>query len=268
MSTIAAPIAFQTRLARTELVKGLRLMWRRRSMVILGMVMYGATYLGISLFIGGGHLVKDLMARTLPALLAVVVASVATVEGVGGISEEIIGGTLEQTRLSPASPQLQALGRMASLAIEGLAVAIVLGVVFFLAAGLDIKPHPAALIPAVLTILDALGYGLIMTALTVRLPSIGAISHVGNMVVMAFGGMLIPISFFPSGLEIFAKFVPTTLGVLSVNTTLAGRGLGATWSDGTLPWLLVHAAVVFVAGFSLYVINIRHAQREGGLSPR
>jgi ABC-2 type transport system permease protein len=268
MSTIAVPIAFQTRLARTELVKGLRLMWRRRSMVVAATIVYALTYLGISLFIGGGQLVKDLMVRTLPAMLAVMIASTAAVDGSAGISEEINGGTLEQTRLSPASPQLQAVGRMTALAIEGLAVAIVLGIVFVFGVGLDINPHPATLIPAALTILDALGYGLIMTALVVRVASIGAISHVGTMAIMAFGGTLVPISFFPHGVEVFASFIPTTLGVESVNTILAGQGLGATWSDGTLPWLLVHTAVVLMAGFSLYVINIQHAQREGGLSPR
>lgn len=268
MSTVAVPIAFQTRLVRAELAKGLRLMWRRRSLVLVATISYGLTYLGISLFIGGGHLVKDLMIRTLPAFLAVVVASIAAVEGTGGIAEEINGGTLEQTRLSPASAQLQALGRMTALAIEGLAAAIVAGIVLAFGIGLDINPHPAALIPAGLTILDALGYGLIMTALVVRVPSIGAITHVGNMAIMAFGGMLVPISFFPHGMETFARFIPTALGVQSINTALAGHGLGATWSDGTLPWLLVHTAVVLGAGFSLYVINIRHAQREGGLSLR
>src|SRR6266700_8206492 len=263
MSTIAVPIAFQTRLVRTELVKGLRLMWRRRSMVVAATIVYALTYLGISLFIGGGHLVKDLMVRTLPALLAVVVASVAAVEGTAGIAEEINAGTLEQTRLSPASPQLQALGRMAALAIEGLAVAIVLGVVFVFGAGLDIDPHPAVLLPLLLTILDALGYGLIMTALVVRVPSIGAITHVGNMVIMAFGGMLVPISFFPHGIEVFATFIPTALGVLAAGAILVGHGLGAIWSDRTLPWLLVHTAVVVTAGFILYLINVRRAQREG-----
>jgi ABC-2 type transport system permease protein len=268
VSTIALPMASQTRLARTEAEKGLRLMWRRRSMVVAAMIVYGLTYLGISLFIGGGHLVKDLMVRTLPALMALMVANIASVEGTAGIAEEINGGTLEQTRLSPAKPQLQVLGRMTALAIEGLTVAAVLGIVFGFGLGLDIKPHRAVLIPAVLTILDALGYGLIMTALVVRIASIGAISHVGSMAIMAFGGMLVPISLFPYGLETFARFIPTALGVQSINTILAGQGLGATWSDGTLPWLLVHATVVVAAGFGLYAINIRHAQREGGLSPR
>jgi ABC-2 type transport system permease protein len=268
MIMIAAPIAFQARLARTELVKGLRLMRRRRSMIVVALISYGLSYLGISLFIGGGHLVKDLMVRTLPALLAVVVAAIAAVEGTGGIAEEINGGTLEQTRLSPASPQLQALARMGALGIEGLAAAIVLGIVLVFGVGLQIEPHAAVLLPVLLTIVDALGYGLIMTALVVRVPSIGAITHVGNMAIMAFGGMLAPISLFPHGLEIFARFIPTGLGVQAINTILAGHGLGATWSDHTLPWLLVHTAVVVTAGFSLYVINIRRAQREGRLSPR
>src|SRR5262249_61449361 len=116
-----------------------------------------------------------------PRMRAVLAGSPAGVGGTAGIAEEINGGTLEQTRLSPASPQLQALGRMTALAIEGLAVAIVVGIVFVFGVGLHINPQPAALIPVVLTVLDALGYGLIMTALVVRVASIGAISHVGPM---------------------------------------------------------------------------------------
>jgi ABC-2 type transport system permease protein len=262
------PRWFALRAFGNEVGKGLRLMWRRRSMVVVAAITFGLTYLGISVFIGGGHFIKDLMVRTVPALLAVAVVQVAAVEGTGGIAEEINGGTLEQTRLSPASLHLQALARMTALAIEGLALAIVLGIIFIFGVGLDISPHPAVLLPVLLTIFDALGYGLIMTALVVRVPSIGAITHVANMLVMVFGGMLIPISIYPHGLEIFARVIPTALGVQSVNTILAGHGLGATWSDGTLPWLLAHTAIVVTAGFSLYVINIHHAQREGGLSPR
>jgi ABC-2 type transport system permease protein len=268
MSTIAVPLAFQSRLARAELVKGLRLIWRRRSMVIVATASYGLTYLGISLFIGGGHLVKDLMVRTAPALLAMVIAAIAAVDGTGGIAEEINGGTLEQTQLSPASPQLQAFARMVAVGVEGLVAATLLGIVFFIGAGLHLHAHPVVVVPVLLTVVDALGYGLVMTALTVRVPSTGAISHVGNMVIMAFGGMLVPITLFPRGLEIFARFIPTALGVQSINTILAGHGLAATWSDGTLPWLLVYSAVVVTAGFVLYVRNISRAQREGGLSSR
>ena len=258
----------QAGMFRTETAKGLRLMWRRRSMVILGTVLIGLNYLGISFFIGGGHLVKGLMIRTLPAQLALAIAQTAGVQGPGGIAEEINGGTLEQTQLSPAGPSLMALGRMTALAIEGLSVAVVLGLVFTLGGVVDLHPHAATVVPAVLTALDAIGYGLVMTALTIRVASIGAISHVGNMMVMAFAGMMVPIAMFPHGLETFAKFIPTALGVQAVDTTLAGHPLSATWDDGTLPWLLVHTIVALALGMTIYVRNIARAQQDGGLSPR
>jgi hypothetical protein len=59
---------------------------------------------------------------------------------------------------------------------------------------------------------------------------------------MVFNGMLVPVTVFGHGALIAIRFVPTTLGVEALNTTLAGRVLGAAWADGTLPWLLVHAA--------------------------
>jgi ABC-2 type transport system permease protein len=261
-------LAFQARLVRNETAKGLRLMWHRRAMVVVGLVMNALTYLGMSLFIGGGHIVEPLMLLTLPALMATTIAGTAALQGSGGIAEEINGGTLEQAQLSPASPQAQVLGRIAALAIEGLAGAVVLGVVFVLGFGLDYDPHLAAVVPALLGVADALGYGLLIAALTVRVASIGAITHVFNMVIMVFAGMMVPITVFPNALETFAQFVPTALGVQAVNTTLAGHPLSATWSDGTLPWLLVHTGVLLTLGLVTYVVNIRRAQREGGLSPR
>jgi ABC-2 type transport system permease protein len=261
-------LALQARLALNETAKGLRLMWHRRAMVVVGLVMNGLTYLGISLFVGGGHIVTPLMILTLPALLAMTVAGTAAVQGSGGVAEEINGGTLEQAQLSLASPQVQILGRIAALAVEGLAGAVVLGAVFVVGFGLDYDPHPAALLPALLTIADGLGYGLLIAALTVRVASIGALTHILNMVIMVFAGMMVPITVFPDALQTVAQFVPTVLGVQALNTTLAGHPLSATWSDGTLPWLLVHTAILLATGLVTYAVNIRRAQREGGLSPR
>ncbi|WP_034271484.1 ABC transporter permease [Haloechinothrix halophila] len=261
-------LAFQTRLVRNETAKGLRLMWHRRGMVGVGVLMNGLTYLGISFFIGGGHIVEPLMLLTLPALLAMTIAGTAALQGSGGVAEEIYGGTLEQTQLSPASPQVQVLGRIAALAIEGLAGAVVLGAVFALGFRLDYDAHLAAALPALLTVADALGYGLLIAALTVRVASIGAITHVFNMVIMVFGGMVVPITVFPGSLETVAQFVPTALGVQAFNTTLAGEPLATIWSDGTLPWLIVHSGLLVTLGLATYVANIRRARREGGLSPR
>ncbi|GAA1580147.1 hypothetical protein GCM10009789_37410 [Kribbella sancticallisti] len=260
-------LALQVRLLGNETAKGLRLAWHRKGMVAVGVILGALNYLGISLFIGGGHVVEELMALTLPGLLAVVVAQAVAIDGSGGIAEEINGGTLEQTQLSPASPYLQVLGRLAALGVVGLVTATPLAIAFTVVFDLGYGWHITALVPAALTVLDALGYGLLIIAFTIRVASIGAITHVFNMVIMLFGGMLVPVTTFPDGVEIFTHFVPTALGVQALNTTMTTGGLAASWSDGTLPWLLVHTTVLFAGGLAGYAATLRRAKREGALSP-
>jgi ABC-2 type transport system permease protein len=259
---------FALRALANEAGKGLALLWRRRAITLTAIVLQGFLYLMIQFFIGGGQLVLPVLALTLPGLLAYAVAGAAALQGSGGIAEEVNGGTLEQVHLSPARPSLLVAGRLAALAVEGLIPAVVLALAF----GLGYRPHwqvrPDALVPLGLTIADALAYGLVMTALTLRLASIGAVVHVFNMAVMFFGGMFIPITLFPHGVEIAARFVPTALGVQVLNTTLAGRGLRAAWADGSLPWLLAHTVALIGLGWIAYLSTLRRARREGGLSPR
>src|SRR5205814_3155768 len=70
----------------------------------------------------------------------------AALQGSGGVAEEINGGTLEQTHLSPARPSLLAAGRLGALATEGLIPAVLLPAAFW--AGFAWSP--AALLPAAL----------------------------------------------------------------------------------------------------------------------
>lgn len=265
MTAIALPVPSPARLVGNETLKGLQLAWRRRALLVTFVLMHGITFLGIRLLIGGGHIVTPLLAVTLPALLAYAVAQTAAMQGSGGVAEEINGGTLAQSQLTPASPQRQVLGRLAALAVEGLAAAIPLALVFTIGYGVRYHLRPDALVPAVLTVADGLGYALLIIALTVRVVSIGAITHVFGMVIQFFAGSFVPITVFPHALQIAVRFVPTTLGVQALNTTLAGHGLSAAWQDGALPWLIVHVAVSLTLGWSLFVHNLRRARREGGL---
>jgi ABC-2 type transport system permease protein len=252
----------------SETAKGLQLMWGRRATLIMASVTLAMMYLMIEFFVGGGHVNHAVLAATLPALFAYAVAGTAALQGSGGVAEEVNGGTMEQTQLSPARPSLLMLGRLGAVGVEGLIPAVVLTAIFWAAFGVHYTVRPDVLVPLLLTIADAAAYGLLMIALTVAVSSIGALIDVFNMVVMFFGGMFVPGTAFPHGVEIFARVVPTTLGVVVLNSTLADRGLGAAWANGTLPWLLVHTAVLAAAGTAAYLGSIRRARRAGGLSPR
>ncbi|MPY80784.1 MAG: ABC transporter permease [Actinophytocola sp.] len=273
MTTAATPVGAtgtpsQTYLWANEVAKGLRLAKRRWGMAVVGIGMNALFYVGVNFFIGGGRIVTELMILTLPALLAATIASTLAIEGSGGIAEEINGGTLEQAQLSAASATTDVLGRVTALALQGLAATAVLGIAFIAIFGLHYEPHPSAIVPALLIVLDAMGYGLVVIAMTVRVASIGAITHVFNMVILFFGGTIVPIAIFPDAVEAAVRLVPTAVGVQALNTTLAGEPLAAAWADGTLPLLLAHTAVFITVGLAAYSRNLRRAKREGGVGPR
>lgn len=263
-----APAGLQARLIANETTKGVKLMWRRRGRLVATLISYVLTYLGFSLLVGGGHLVRPLMTLTLPGLLAYVVASTAAIQGSGGIAEETNSGTFEQTQLGPAAQSVYILGRLAALAIEGLLVAAVLGTVLVSVFHLSFQLSPAVLIPALFTVASGLGYGLLMTALTVRVVSIGAVIHITNALILFFGGTVLPVAVLPGVTHVAARFFPTTLGVEATRTLLSGQPLSATWADGTLPWLIVHTVVLLALGWVLYTAFVRRARRQGGLGPR
>lgn len=260
--------ALELRGLSAETGKCLQLLWRRRATLIMAFVSLGLIYLMIEFFVGAGRLDDAVIASTLPGLVAYALASTAALQGAGGVAEEINGGTMEQVQLGAAPAPLLVLGRVLVLALEGLILAALLTVAFWAGFGLHYTVSPGVLLPLLLTAIDAMAYGLLMVALTTAVSSIGALTHVFNMMVMFFGGMFVPVTTFPHGIQIFARVIPTTLGVQAMNASLAGRGLGSSWSDGILPWLLVHVAVAGALGMAAYALAIRQARKGSGLKPR
>jgi ABC-2 type transport system permease protein len=98
---VIAPCGFAWRVFASEAGKGVRLKWRHRAVTIAGLVTLGRMFLSIQFFVGGGHIVLPVLALTLPALFATVIAYITSVSGAGGIAEEVNGGTLEQAHLYP-----------------------------------------------------------------------------------------------------------------------------------------------------------------------
>jgi ABC-2 type transport system permease protein len=268
-SPAAGGSAVTARIAGNEAGKQGRLLMSRRGLVAFGVVTGGANYVLFRLLIDGGHITTQMVALTLPGLvLGWAFAATMALQGAGDIAEEVLGGTLEQSQLSPARPGVLLAGRLAGLAGQGLTGAVILGLVFGFGFGVHYTIRPGVLVPLLLAIVDALAYALLMTALVLRVASIGAIVHIGNMAIMFLNGMVVPVTAFPHGVEIFARVLPTTLGVEATSTTLAGRGLGAAWTDGTLPWLILHVVVLGGLAWITYLHTLRRARREGGISPR
>lgn len=256
------------RMLGNETGKGLRVLWSHKATLVPQFAMLAAMYLMFQYLLGGGRLVDELLPATLLAYSVYVVSYIALLKMVAGILEEVNAGTLEQAHLSPLRPWVLSAGRLMAVLVEGLLTAAVIGGAFALALGIDLPFRPAALVPIALTLVDIAGFALLIGGLALIVSSIGAVVHVINSVVMMINGAVVPIAAFPHGLEIAARFVPTTLGIdVTREILFEGQTLAAVWADASLGWALLHAAVMLVIGWTVYQAAVRRGLRDGRLGP-
>lgn len=182
-----------------ETSKSLLLLWRHRGIVLLELLSLAVFYPFIQFVIGNGAFDRALLPPTLLAFPTFPLLFITTMKLVGDLLEEIHSGTLEQMHLSPVSPVWLLVGRILASVIEGVLIAAIISVGLALALSVTLPLRAAALLPAALTVLDVVGFALVIGGLTLRLPQIGALAHVSNGLIFALNGMLIPVDLYLAG---------------------------------------------------------------------
>lgn len=255
-----------TRAVFNETQKGLWLLWGHRTVVLLEILTFVAFYPFLQFVIGNGTIQRALVLSTLLPFLAVPLLYLAILKLVSDLLEEVNSGTFEQMHLSPFSPAALLVGRLLAVFLEGVLIAVVIGVGMSWLLDVSIPLRPAGLLPAALTLIDIAGFALLLGGMALSLPQIGAIAHLFSGLIFLLNGAFFPLEWFPAWGQTLARFLPTTLGVLAMRkVVLQGQSLGSVWADGTLPWLLIHAALLAVLGWLVFLLNDRRARRRGTL---
>ena len=79
-------------------------------------------------------------------------------------------------------------------------------------------------------------------------------------------GALLPVDQLHLWLEGFARTLPTTQGIIVLrNVVLDDQTLGAAWSDGSLPSLILHSALFLFTGWLVFKLAEGVAKRRGSL---
>ena len=255
-----------TRAVLNETQKGLWLLWGHRTVVLLEILSFIAFYPFLQFVIGNGTIQRTLVLPTLLPFLAVPLLYLAILKLVSDLLEEVNSGTFEQMHLSPFSPAALLVGRLLAVFLEGVLIAVVIGVGMSWLLGISIPLRAAGLLPAALTLIDIAGFALLLGGLALSLPQIGAIAHLFSGLILLLNGAFFPLEWFPGWVQTLARFLPTTLGVLAMRkVVLEGQSLGSVWADGTLLWLLIHTALLAVLGWLVFLLNDRRAMRNGTL---
>jgi len=259
-------VVLATRAVLGETQKGLWLLWGHRSVVLIEIITLVAFYPFLQFVIGNGTINRVLVPPTLLAFLALPLLYLAILKLVGDLLEEVNSGTFEQMHLSPFSPASLLVGRLLAFVLEGVLVAVVVGVLMTWWLGVSIPLRAAGLLPAALTVIGIIGFALLIGGLALALPQIGAIAHLFSGLIFLLNGTFIPLEWYPAWVQTLARFLPTTLGVLVTRqVVLQGQSLGAVWANGTLPWLIIHTSGLFVLGWFVFLLNDRRAMQQGTL---
>lgn len=257
------------RVMGNETSKGLLVLWANRGTLVPELAVLVVFYLFVQFFIGGGRLVAALYAPSLLGFAFYALAYIVTLKMVAGTLEEMNSGTLEQVHLSPLPAWALSIGRLAAALIEAVGLTALVSGALTLVLGIHFFYRLDALVPIALTVLDVAGFGLLLGALAIRVASIGAVLHVLQGIVLFLNGAFVPVSLFPTWLQFLSRLLPTTLGVeVNRKVLLQGASSSATWTDGSLIWLLAHSGAMLIIGAAAYQLNIRRALRDGRLGPR
>ncbi|GHO90240.1 hypothetical protein KSF_002880 [Reticulibacter mediterranei] len=247
-----------------EMQKSLWLLWRHRAVLLTEFVALVIFYPLLQFLIGNGGIEQARVLPTLLAFLAYPLLFVTTFKFVGDLREEVNGGTFEHMHLSPFAPVALFVSRLVVLMLEGVVITTIIGVLMSWVLRVHIPLRLAGALPAALTIVDIIGFALLLGGLALALPQTGVIVSLFNGLIFLLNGTLIPLAWYPTWIQALARFLPTTLGIQATDkVVLQQQSLAAIWADGTLPWLIVYTVGLLALGWLVFLLNDRRTLRRG-----
>jgi len=249
-----------------EIEKGLIDLWRGKIASLLELILFALFFLAIMFAVGRGTFHKEQVAPLLLGFVGYIFFHMQTNRLFWGLLGEMQSGTLEQMYLSPLPSWLLTIGLQVASIVEAAISALVLSLFIELVVQVPIPLHWAVVLPLVLLVLSSAGYSLILGGLTLLFKRLEVLKELFQLVVLIFGGVLVPLDRMPGWMATIARFLPLTPGVdILRKTLLDGSSLGTLAGDGTLLWLVGNAAVYLVLGIVIFRWCERIAKRRGTL---
>ena len=249
-----------------ETSKGLILLWKYRANLLFEVITIILFFIGLSFFATRGEATQNELAEALLGYVVWLYAFMAITHMGWGLKEEAQTGTLEQPYMSPTPPEFLIFGRtLAAFLSSTLTIAsITFSLVVLL--GIQIPLRLAGLPVLLITIFGLFGFGLLVGGMTLVFKQVDSFISLLQIGLMFINGALVPISAFPAWLELLARFIPSTQGIIVLRqVVLDERSLGWVWADGGLPFLILHSLLSVVLGWGVFKLCERYAKQRGTL---
>ena len=257
--------AFATAIGN-EIAKGLIDLWRGKVASLLELILFALFFLAIIFALGRGALHREQVAPLLLGFVGYIFFHMQTNRLFWGLLGEVQSGTLEQMYLSPLPSWLLTIGLQVASIVEAAISALLLSLFIDLVVQVTIPLRWAAGLPLVLLVGGSVGYSLILGGLTLLFKRLEILKEMFQIVVLIFGGVLVPLERMPGWMATIARFLPLTPGVDVLRKILLDQvSLVTLASDGTLLWLVGNAAAYLLLGIVVFRWCEHIAKRRGTL---
>ena len=258
---IAAPLVLYN-----EIRKSMIITWNYRANLAIELLTLVFVFVFISYFVGGGEIDSERLPGSLIGFLVWYYAAFAISSMSGGLMDEASTGTLEQLYMSPVPTWLVFLGQVIATFMRGTALVAIVGVILLMLLPVTLPLEMSALLPFALTMVGLFGFGYAIGGLTLVYKQISSVGGLLTNVLLFLNGALLPVHHFPAWLETFARFLPTTQGIIVLRkVVIDDMPLTAVWEDGSMVFLAVQSVLYLVAGWALFNVGERVAKRRGTL---
>lgn len=250
-----------------EIYKRLLITWDYKFNVLMQLVMVGIIFIGASFLLGNGQFNPQQLASLFLGYIVWLYARIVIMSTSGDLVGEAQEGTLEQMYMSPAPAEILALGRtLATLIVTTLMVFLISCVLVFLL-GIHIPLRWESIPVLFLTLVGLFGFTLMLGGAALVFKQIEALADLFQNLLLFLTGSLLPINRFPDWLAAISRTLPITQGIdVLRNVTLGGQSLASAWTNGSLPWLVIHSLLYLVAGWIIFKWCEKVAKQQGSLS--
>ncbi len=260
-----------------EVRKGLRFAWSERLQILIELPMFAAFILLLGPLLGqGAHVVTGTVDWSLDSELTSIMVVwfvpfiffyMQVVKMFWRLLGEIQAGTIEQVYLSPLPSWLvAAAGRVVAAFLETLVVAAGTYGIVSIFVPIRIDWDAAALLPAVMIMLAAIGVSLIIAGATLVWKRIQLVNDTVLLMVMLFSASAVPLIDVPAWWATASHLFPLTDGVGSLYQTLfTDQPITTPWGIGGLIPLLLTTTAYLAAGILAFMWGERTAKRRGTL---
>lgn len=247
-----------------ETFKGLLLLWNYRFNLLIESISIVVVFIGLNFFVGNGELQAERLDSSLIGYIIWIYTFMAISNMGWSLKEEAQTGTLEQMYMSPTPPELLILGRtLANFITTSIMIGLVTLILIPLF-GISLPLRLEGVVVFAWTIFGLLGLGLMVGGATLVFKHVESLSYFIQYGLMFLNGSLVAITSFPTWLEIFARLLPGTQGIVTLRQALIEQqSFADLW--GSLLLLMLHSTVYFGLGWGIYKLGERYARRHGTL---